>query len=232
MPSSIIHYSVGKLVLEKTDMFKDEHDIFLYSVGLIAPDSWRNCQRFKDSPLPKIEKRKFSHFSNDGTWSENYDLFYKKYKDYLDNPFMVGYFVHLITDRNWRNDMFYNCFCEDGSIKLLNGTTINGVNGVRKQLLQSESVKMAVLLAKKFKLQELQTLTDEEIKSLPKMDELEFDGLNKTISYHNSEINLKIDEKLEVYKLEDFVLGIDNCSNFIIEELKKYNILKKEVDFF
>lgn len=226
MPSSIIHRCVSKRVLEKSNLFLNEKDLYLYDVGSIAPDSWRNSKRFKDSPLHKKDKRKYSHFSNDGEYLERYDRFYDKYKQYLDNPFMVGYFVHLLTDVRWRDTMFYKCFDENGSIKLLDGSTINGEKGVRKSLLDQESKTMAYLLNAHFNLSDLRTLTSEELDALPVMEEIEFDGVNDTIRYTNSEAKKNTGHELVVYKVDDFALGIEQCSDYIIDKLKEYDVIR------
>lgn len=228
MPSATIHRVVAKRVLDKIEQFTDSHDIYLYEVGAVAPDSWRNTAKYKDSDLPKIEKRKYSHFSEDGSYTEHYDVFYEKYKDTLNNPFMFGYFVHLITDNNWREDMFYNCFTEDGSIKFLDGSTLNGEHGVRKEVLYNESRIIAALLCDYFKLEELNPIKDEELSSLPKMSELDYDGINMTIYFINNELKNPVKEEPRVYRLEDFVTGVENCSDFIISELKRYDVIKKK----
>ena len=59
---------------------------------------------------------------------------------------MIGYLVHLLTDIHWRETMFYRCFDEDGSVIMLDGSTLNGEKGVRKTLRNQESKKMAYLL--------------------------------------------------------------------------------------
>ena len=226
MPSSIIHRCVSKRVLEKGNLFKDINDIFEYEIGSIAPDSWRNSIRFKESDLPKKEKRKYSHFSNDGEFIEQYMNFYNKYKDMLDKPFMMGYFVHLLTDNRWRNTMFYRCFDKDGAVILLDGSTLNGEKGVRKELLHKESKKMAYLLSRHYKLDGLRNLTNDEINFLPEMNEIEFDGLNDTINYTNMESNNDPGDELLVYKLDDFVLGIEQCSDYILNQLKEFGLYK------
>lgn len=227
MPSSIIHRCVSKRILEKKNLFNDDKSIFLYEIGSIAPDSWKNSSRFKNSPLPKKEKRKYSHFSLDGEFVEHYETFYNKYKDTFANPFMLGYLVHLITDNYWRTTMFYNCFDIDGSVKLLDGSTVNGEKGIRKELLHQESKKMSFLLSKYFRLGNLENISIDEINQLPKLTEIEFDGINDTINYSNFEASRDSEHELLVYKVEDFVSGIDKCSDFIINKLIEYDLIKK-----
>lgn len=227
MPSSIIHRCISKRVLEKTNLFVDNKDIYLYDIGSIAPDSWKNSSRFKDSILPKKEKRKYSHFSNDDEYFENYDRFLDKYKSIINNPFMIGYLVHLLTDIHWRETMFYRCFDEDGSVIMLDGSTLNGEKGVRKTLLNQESKKMAYLLFHHYNLNELKLLSCDELDFLPKMDEIEFDGLNDTIKYSNSANEKDFDGDLLVYKKDEFVIGIEECSDYIIDLLIDKEIIKR-----
>lgn len=222
MPSSIIHRCVSKMVLEKMNLYENNLDIYMYEIGSIAPDCWRNSKRFKDSLLPKKEKRKYSHFSNDDEYIENYDRFFDKYKDKLNEPFIMGYFVHLITDFHWRTSMFYKCFSLDGSIILLDGSLLNGEKGVRKELLYKESKKMAFLLSNHFSLSQLRQLSMDEINSLPLMNEIEFDGLNDTINFSNIESITDNNHELIVYEVDKFINGVLECSDFIINELNKY----------
>ena len=74
---------------------------------------------------------------------------------------MVGYLVHLLTDVRWRETMFYRCFDENGSIKMLDGSTLNGEKGVRKNLLNQESKKMAYHLYNHFNLNKLDNSNEE-----------------------------------------------------------------------
>ena len=227
MPSSVIHRCVSKRVLEKNNLFNNDKDIYLYDIGSIAPDSWKNSSRFKDSLLTKKEKRMYSHFSDADKFHEYYDRFIDKYKSNLNNPFMVGYLVHLLTDVRWRETMFYRCFDENGSIKMLDGSTLNGEKGVRKNLLNQESKKMAYHLYNYFNLNKLDNLSVNELGLLPKMEELEFDGLNDTINYTNGAGLIDGDTNLVVYKVDDFVQGIEECSDYITNKLIEYEIIKR-----
>ena len=89
-----------------------------------------------------------------------------------------------------------------------------------------ESKKMAYLLSKHFKLDDLRNLTNDEINFLPEMNEIEFDGLNDTINYTNMESNNDPGDELLVYKLDDFVLGIEQCSDYILNQLKEFGLYK------
>lgn len=231
MPSVIIHRCVSKRVLDKTNLYTNENDKYFYDIGSLTPDSWRNTKRFKDSLLPKKEKRKYSHFSNDGEFIENYDIFYNKYKKYLDekNPFMVGYLVHLITDNFWRYDMFYKSFFPDGSIKMIDMSIMNADKHEKKDLLNKETKKVSRELGKYYELVLLRHITEEETSTFPVMDEIEYDGINDSIDYNNFEIEFEDNSnyELQVFSKEDFIKGVERCSNYIIDRLMEYNIIKR-----
>lgn len=227
MPSSIIHRCVGKRVLEKGYLYKKNEDIFMYTVGLIAPDCWRNSIRFKNSELPKIAKRKYSHFSREGQYLEHYEDFFDKYRNCLSDPFMMGYLVHLITDFHWRTTMFFKCFDENGKIKLLDGSVVDDDKIVKKQLLHNENKKMSYLLSEYFKLDNINLLSMEELDRLPRMDEIEFDGLNETINYTNFEGSNNPVHQLIVFEIEHFIKGIEECSNYILNKLIELDVMKK-----
>lgn len=230
MPSVIIHRCVSKRVLEKTGLFKEELDKFFYDVGSLTPDSWRNTKRFKDSLLRKKDKRKYSHFSNDDEYIEQYNRFYEKYKDTLDKPFMIGYLVHLITDNFWRYDMFYKTFYPDGSIKLADHTILNADKNEKKELLNKETKKVSQDLGEYYKLSTLRHITSDELDNLPVMDEIEYDGINDSIDFNNAEITYKdkSDYELIAFSKDDFIKGIERCSNYIIDRLIEYKIIKDD----
>ena len=56
MPNAIIHRCVNKRVEEELKKYSNQNDKYIYDVASVAPDSWRNTERFKNSNLPKKEK--------------------------------------------------------------------------------------------------------------------------------------------------------------------------------
>ena len=94
MASALIHLAVAKKVNEKLKM--DENPFLL---GSVAPD---------------IAKaigfgRAKAHFVTEyGASSPDIDFFLSKYKEYLKNPYEMGYFVHLLTDKLWYDEFEKN----------------------------------------------------------------------------------------------------------------------------
>ncbi|MGM9849464.1 MAG: hypothetical protein ACI31V_01025 [Bacilli bacterium] len=93
MPTGAIHLCVGKRVLEKLNI----NESMNYYIGTVSADSWRNSSSTKMG----------THFldCNDSI-DYHYDVFYNKYFRCMDNVFVFGYLVHLITDKYWYGSNF------------------------------------------------------------------------------------------------------------------------------
>ncbi len=87
MASLIMHVAVAKKVNKR--LLKNEKQFLL---GSLAPDL---SKRFGVS-------RKKSHFSTTG-FAPDMNLFLSKYKNYLKDAFVFGYYIHLLTDYYWEN---------------------------------------------------------------------------------------------------------------------------------
>lgn len=218
MPNALIHRCVNKRVEQEIKKFNNEKDLYLYDVASVAPDSWRNTQRFKDSNLPKKEKRKYSHFSKDNEFVENYDIFKNKYKDYLDNPFIFGYMIHLMTDNFWRLEMFYK---NNFDIKDINNELLNVEHLDEKSELTHDVDIHLKDIASYYNITDLKELTEEEINIIPKIDEMTYEGINTTIRYINKQMKEENLNKPIRYTVEDVINGIEICTKRIVNELNQ-----------
>lgn len=218
MPNALIHRCLNKRVEQEIKKFNNEKDLYLYDVASVAPDSWRNTQRFKDSNLPKKEKRKYSHFSKDNEFVENYDIFKNKYKDYLDNPFIFGYMIHLMTDNFWRLEMFYK---NNFNIKDVNNELLNIEHLDEKSELAHDVDIHLKDIASYYNITDLKELTEEEINIIPKIDEMTYEGINTTIRYINKQMKEENLNKPIRYTLEDVINGIETCTKRIVNELNQ-----------
>ena len=87
MASSIIHMAVAN---EINKVLKRDNNKLL--IGSIAPDISKQVGQTK----------LHSHFlDNNDTNIPNMDRFLEKYKDKLDDDFVMGYYIHLYTDYFW-----------------------------------------------------------------------------------------------------------------------------------
>lgn len=100
MASALIHLAVAKRVNEVLKIENEKHLLF----GSIAPD------------IAKMvgSTRKKSHFilEDEGTDTPNIERFLGKYKKYLNEPYELGYFIHLVTDVLWFDEFLPN-FVQD-----------------------------------------------------------------------------------------------------------------------
>lgn len=212
MPSAIIHRCVNKRVEEKLHKYKEEKDKYLYDLGSIAPDSWRNTSQFLNSSLPKRQKRMYSHFSDGITFIEDYKKFYEKYKDYLDNPFIFGYLIHLMTDNIWRVEMYIK-----PNDKVVNIDT----KSEDRNPMNLDIEILTKQIAEHYEIKELEEIKEQLLNEIPTIEELPFDGINTTIVYTNYQLTNDIHANTIRYDLNQMINGIEIVSKLVIEELNK-----------
>ena len=218
MPSAIIHRCVNKRVEDRMKKYETSKDKYLYDLGSIAPDSWRNTNQFTNSPLPKKLKRMHSHFSNEETYIEDYKKFYNKYKEYLNHPFIYGYLIHLMTDNIWRVEMY-----------LKQNTNIIDLDNKyeEKNPINQDVEVLTKQIAEYFQINELEEIEEQDIKEIPVIEELPFDGINTTVVYTNYQLTNDIHAHPVKYDFNQIINGIEIVAKFIVEELKN---MEKEYD--
>ena len=188
MASSIIHMAVAKEMNKK--LKKDESKLLL---GSIAPD------------LSKLigETKKYSHFLDDNN-KVDLNKFLAKYKNYLDDDFVLGYYIHLYTDYLWFK-YFITEIDNNDKIKKLDGTIVK-LNGEMARLyIYNDYTNLNEKLVDKYKLN-LNELNNVEISSI--INEIPLDRISlllEQIKIINENIN----------RPKTFVFNIDNINNFI-----------------
>ena len=106
MASSMIHICVAN---EVNKIIKKDRKSIL--IGSIAPDI---------SKLLNQDKVKSHFLDNSDTDVPNIQRFLSKYEAYLDDDFVLGYYIHLYTDYLWFK-YFLPRFANGGYIFNLNG---------------------------------------------------------------------------------------------------------------
>ena len=183
MPAAGIHLCVAKTLLNK-DMNQ-----YLFFLGTIAPDSWRNSNSTKSG----------SHFQI--LEKIHYEKFYQKYKDKMNNPFIYGYLIHLITDYYW-----YGNSLSTVKTKYLNN-----------ELYQKEMKKLISMLMLFY---DIKPLKQVENTFLCPVEELETSGINKTVEYVNNVSFENSEESLQLFDFQETILDINKTSRFIKDEIK------------
>ena len=211
MASAVIHMCVAKKVNQYLKM--DERIIIL---GSIAPDI---------SKLVKETKFR-SHFLKEDKEDSEIDIkaFLNLYKEELDKPFEMGYFIHLLTDRYWFRDYVYkyiNGYLKDKQLPFKTYTEI-------KDSIYSDYSRINVPLIDYYNL-DLDlffngfSYPQSKIKEIP-MEKLEIFVDSMGILIKNS-----VYKKPEIMSLDQIIKFIEECSLKIIEIINKYNLIKTKV---
>ncbi len=224
MPAARIHEVIALKVNQDCN-----YDNTLLRLGTISPDSWRNSEKLKNNNGKNI-----THFRNPDVTegeSNDYDRFYDKYKNDINNPFYFGYLVHLMVDQYWKTyiDPKY-CFKENGidKCRLRDGSIVNNEH----YFSYYEDEKIQRMLAKKYNLGLLPTNMDELSNFECNIEEIDLDGLfgpAGTVNFVNSRLMPK--EKSEesvLYGFNDIDSYTDETTEFVKQELTRLLSLDNE----
>lgn len=117
MASSMIHIAVANEVNKK--LKRDTHKLLL---GAIAPDISKLVGE------PKMKSHFLSEINDN---IPNIDKFLNKYRNYLDDDFVMGYYIHLYTDYLW-----FTYFIENIDYN----STITKLDGIKIECTHDEFV--------------------------------------------------------------------------------------------
>lgn len=197
MASSVIHMCVAKEINKKLNL--DENMLLL---GSIAPDISKHVGETKTR----------SHFLTDKKVI-NIDKFLEKYKNKLNDPFMMGFFIHLYTDFLW-NKYFISEIVNKDSIKLLNGDIIPKTPELYKKLIYNDYTNLNILLIDRYNLN-LSLFYEEVTVPDVEMDEIPVDRLSLVVDQTGLIIqNTKVN-KAYTFELSNVEVFIDICSKLI-----------------
>lgn len=208
MASAIIHIAIAKKIKEKLNVENSKD----YYLGSIAPDISKQIGRTKYE----------SHFLiNSLPNIPNIELFTKKYPNFKNNSFDLGYFTHLYTDKLWFENFIPN-LTVNNSLKLLDGTIIQVENEQEiTDMIYSDYTNINIKLIEKYNL-DLSLFYEDFVIPKTTIEEIPTDKLDILINKMGIIIENSKEEKTYVfddYSVEQF---IEESSKIILEELKKY----------
>ena len=132
MASAVIHIAVAKEI--NKDLKMNEKELFL---GTIAPDISKQLG----------ESKVKSHFLlNDKTDLPIVDKFLDKYKNNLNNPFIMGYYIHLFTDYLWFKYFIPEITNSSDYIKVLSGNKIKCTKEEIEKLIYNDYTNLNISL--------------------------------------------------------------------------------------
>lgn len=208
MASSMIHLAIAKRV--NSVIKKDQNKLF---IGSIAPD------------ISKLigENKVKSHFLDDEyTNIPNLEKFLNKYKNNLNDDFVLGYYIHLLTDYLWFKYFITN-FWDDNFVTKLDGTKVKCTDRMLLLYIYNDYTNMNIKIIDEYNIDlkmfylEIPVL-DNIITEIP-MDKIRIliDNVSRIIE--NSKIN-----KDMVFNIDNVKKFIDFSSKIIIDKLKEFSI--------
>lgn len=202
MASSVIHMAVANEINKVIK--KDNHKLL---IGSIAPDISKHLGETKVK----------SHFlDSEDTAIPNIDNFLNKYKDKLNDDFVIGYFIHLYTDYLWLK-YFVSEFYSDNMITKIDGTVVESKGHMLELYIYNDYTNLNIKLIDEYNL-DFKKFYNELLQLDNIIEEISMDKINKIVE--RTAVIIEISRK---YK--DFIFNIDNVKKII--ELSINLILSK-----
>ena len=191
MASSIIHIAVAHELNKK--LMRDEQKLL---IGTITPD------------ISKLigETKKDSHFLNDDENIPDIYKFLAKYKNNLNDDFVMGYYIHLLTDYFWFKNFIPEIY-ENNLIKKLDGKVVNCKGNMAIMYIYNDYTNLNIQVIDEYHL-DFKIFYNE----IPKIDfiieEIPMDKLSIILN--------KVEKIIEDSKeTKELVFNLDNIINFI-----------------
>lgn len=206
MASAIIHLCVAKEINKVIKM--DENYLLL---GSIAPDISKQIG----------ETKEISHFLNPALDDDvpMIDKFLEKYRDELVNPFEMGYFIHLLTDKYWFRDYitaYVERYAKDKTTKKLTSAAL-------KNLIYNDYTNINIDLIDKYMLP-LDIFSNEMELPKSKITEIPVDKLNILIDKMSIIIEESKEDKTFLFDTTDIKIFIENCVKYILKDIQMLGV--------
>lgn len=136
MASAIIHMAVASELNKKIKRKESE-----YFIGSIAPD------------IAKIVgiDRNITHFKKQDDEYPDLDSFLLKYEQNLSDDFVMGYYIHLLTDYFWYKYFFTEIF-HNQTVKKLDGTIVKVDKEEMKRLIYNDYTNLNIQVIEEYNL--------------------------------------------------------------------------------
>lgn len=203
MASSVIHMCIAKEINKKLNM--DQNMLLL---GSIAPDISKHLG------MTKVK----SHFLTDGI-NIDIECFLNKYKDKLNNSFIMGYFIHLYTDYLW-DKYFVSEIIEKDSIKLINGEKIDKNKELYKKLIYNDYTNLNIKLIDEYNLDLSLFYGEVDIPDIY-MDEIPIDKLSLLVDHTGLIIANTKENKAYTFNLDNIKQFIEISSDLISSKIEE-----------
>lgn len=192
MASAVIHIAVANEI--NNTLKRNKKDIL---VGSIAPDIAKLVGETKVKGHFLTEKR------ND---IPDLESFLKKYKNNLDDDFVLGYYIHLYTDYLWFK-YFITEVLDKNVITKLNGEKINCTQNMISMYIYNDYTNLNIQLIDKYNL-DLKIFYEPTPSFNNIIEEIPMDKIDIVI---NKMGNIIANSK----EYKDFIFNMEHIENFI-----------------
>lgn len=200
MASAIIHISVANEINKKLKMNND-----LLLIGSIAPDLAKLIGQTKDK----------GHFLFGDKGTPHIDKFLLKYR--IDNPFNMGYYIHLYTDLYWFRDLLPKHY-KNKKLVFKNGEELDISFEKRLEAIYKDYTSLNNILIKKYNIDT--SFLNKEYKIDTEISELDFTKLNLLTKETNKLINESVTYPLEIFDELEIIEFINSCVENILKEVE------------
>jgi len=211
MASSMIHIAVASELNKKLNRDKSK-----LLIGTIAPD------------ISKLigESKRITHFVNDQTESDSIpdlDLFLKKYKNKINDDFVLGYYIHLFTDYLWFKYFLTEIWTED-MITKLDGTVVKCEGRMALQYIYNDYTNLNINLIDDYNL-DLKIFYNEIPKIENIITEIPMNKLFLIVDKAGEIIeNTKVHKDM-VFNMKNVHKFIETTIDLIMDNLKELNVI-------
>ena len=204
MASLMIHIAVANEV--NKELNRNKNQIF---IGSIAPD------------ISKLigETKEKSHFLTDNTDIPNLDKFLGKYKNYLNDDFVMGYYIHLYTDYLWYK-YFSSELINHNKITKKDGTIVKLNGNMGSIYMYNDYTNLDVRLIEKYDL-DLKMIYNEVSYIDYIIDEIPLDKLNLIINKVKLNAENSKSSKCFVFDMDDVCKFIKTATELILAAINE-----------
>ena len=208
MASSVIHLAVANELNKKLNRDNDR-----LLIGSIAPD----ISRFLG------ETKLYSHFlDNVENNIPNIEKFLNKYKEKLNDDFVLGYFIHLYTDYLWFK-YFIPEISNGNYVTKLDGTVEKYSKKTLLKYIYNDYTDLNIKLLDEYSLN-LDILYNEPPKFDNIIEEIPMEKIQVIIDNTSIIIANSNSEKAYVFNIDNIKVFIKTCIELTLSKLKEIGI--------
>ena len=209
MASSLIHICIAN---EINKILKKDSRRLL--IGTIAPDI------AKQIGMPKEQ----SHFQDYDNNMPVLERFLDKYKDNLDDDFVLGYYIHLYADYYWFK-YFIPQFVKENYIYKLDGSKLEVSSDEMVNYIYNDYTNLNIQLIDEYML-DLKIFYEELPEFNNIIEEIPMDKLDIIVNKAGVIIEESRKSKSYIFEIREIKKFIEFTVNSMLENLKELGVLK------